>query len=139
MELAERHGQKIDSYEKSINERAIKNFLRRRDHQGHSRNMRNNVEPSQGGALTELLVRVRAGIELAQARVEPVQPNPGGENADADDDGFPTDFPAHLLDQRADLPNHPCGQQRLDNINPIARFGTELALEWGQHGVNCEG
>src|ERR1051326_572946 len=131
MELAQRHCQKVNLHQKAINEGAIKSFLSRRHDKGHAQNMSDDVKPGKGAALTKLLERSSAWIKLADARIESIQTNPSHENHHANYYCFPTDLPAHLLNDGPDLPNHPGCDNGFDEVNPVKRCRAQVPLERG--------
>ena len=132
MKSSHRHGLKVGPNDGAINERAIKNFFQRRHDKRGANEPDSNHEPGERCAFAKLLVRIPRRPGGAEVRIKIIQPDPKREDADADGDGFPTDFPAHFPDLRPDSPEHPCAHQRFSEVEPIARGFAEFSLQRGQ-------
>src|SRR5262249_28125731 len=98
-----------------------------------------DVKPRQGRPLAILTVRIPTVIELRHSRIEPIQTNPDRAYGYANHNPFPTQFPAHLLDERPHLPYEPCADHGLESIHPVARIMVVAALHVSEHDEDREG
>ena len=89
------------------------------------------------GVLADFVFTRSMRLEADRVEQRP-KPNPEHDDSHPDRDRFPGELQPQFGDEPAKLPEHPSRDDRLDQVNPVARRSLETALEEGEQDENDE-
>src|SRR6266850_2075148 len=138
MELAQCHRAEVSAHQVPIEERTIKDFFDRRHDDGGTCDAHYDIKPRRRRTFPKLPVRIPTRIKDAQSCIVAVQSHPCREDAETYDHCFPTDFPPHLLRERAHFPHQPSADYRLSKIKPITGIFSQFSLQGRQQDEHCK-